>query len=780
MRKRIWLVLSCCCLGITGSLVHAQDDERPLTEQPYLGISVGHDINADKCIIGWIYPGPLGGTGFTAEHNIARGDYLLAVDGQEIHTPEAFTALMQGYKAGQHIELTIQHTKGNVRTSVPTAGKGTDTETIAVTLDARAAWSGPVSWHRSEDKRVKPETVVEVDGQQTTLEGILQSQLEAHDIAEPVDKLVALFDETLDKNYGSNMLDRVAYGFRYPLRLAQLQPVITEPLTAIPGDPRLILHEAAANIDATPAGVSEAVDLNDPAQALDAIARMVDASHTKLDKAFAGIDAADRAGLLETYPELVQFVADNFYINTHPQVQRLIKALDASMQVDFDALLEAGGAVAGVLAPSPTGQASGTPVPVPEELADAISGEILSATHTKHGWCVYGSSGTNEYDMSKIAVVVDAGGNDHYRYSTQDRPRVQIIIDREGDDTYDAAEGVAGPASALFGISMLVDDAGNDVYKGASRSCGVGVMGIGVLLDRNGADQYSGKQWSCGGAFYGCGAIVDLGGGNDVYTTETFSQAIGGPRGLGVIVDQNGRDLYRNNGPVPSGYGTAAVYSGIAQGVGFGVRGYDTGGIGVLCDLAGDDRYEAGEFSQGGAYYWGLGILYDKSGRDMYYGNRYSQGFAAHQALGILADDAGDDTYWGMTAATQSGSWDICATLLIDRAGNDSYQADGLAQGGAAMQAIAMLLDLDGHDRYDAPNGATQGQSGGNSYHYDTSGCMSFSLLMDAGGPGDWYSRDDRGDGMILKTGSWNEQTPKNSSLYGLFVDFHTKQSLLP
>jgi hypothetical protein len=66
---------------------------------------------------------------------------------------------------------------------------------------------------------------------------------------------------------------------------------------------------------------------------------------------------------------------------------------------------------------------------------------------------------------------------------------------------------------------------------------------------------------------------------------------------------------------------------------------WDNGGIGLLCDLAGDDRYEAGEVSQCAGWLFGMGILYDRSGRDQYHGTRYSQGAAAHGGVGILADD---------------------------------------------------------------------------------------------------------------------------------------------
>jgi hypothetical protein len=46
--------------------------------------------------------------------------------------------------------------------------------------------------------------------------------------------------------------------------------------------------------------------------------------------------------------------------------------------------------------------------------------------------------------------------------------------------------------------------------------------------------------------------------------------------------------------------------------------GFETGGIGVLCDLAGDDQYQAGSQGQGAGIFFGLGILDNRTGTDLY------------------------------------------------------------------------------------------------------------------------------------------------------------------
>ncbi|NOG53677.1 MAG: hypothetical protein HND57_05020 [Planctomycetes bacterium] len=759
----------------------AEPETRPFAEQPYHGISVGNytlpDDQGARCIVGWIYPGPLEGTGFNSKF-VNRGEFILAINGQEISSADEFQDAISLLAPGDEVQLKVQRTNPPNSGSLPTPGAGTEVETVSFTLASRADWQGPVSRVEVPDVPKVPAGLDGLGEEPTPLEAFVNAHVIEQGLDEPIRKLEDYFVESLNKSYGLNMLSYVAYGFHHPTRLSEMQQALTDPLAGIASDPSGLTSYVRGNLDIVSdvhrarMEVKTAPDWADPSTVALTIVRAVEAAHIRLDAAFFQVSDAQRRDLPATMREMTDLVANEFYINSSPDPQRLIRALNTSGQIDFDALMAAADEFGAFMpyAEAPDVAGAGT-VPLPDGLVNAVTGDVLAIVQAGKDWIIYGGSGANEYDMSLLSVVVDAGGNDVYRYPSQQRPTVQAIIDFAGNDRYVASGSSDGPGSAMLGVNLIVDHAGNDRYEGAGRSCGVGMMGVGVILDHGGADQYTGTRWSLGAAFYGLGAIIDLGNQSDVYTAHHFSQAIGGPRGFGLILDQAGRDLYRCNGPIPSGYGTDAVYAGISQGVGFGVRGYDTGGIGLLADLGGADRYEAGEFSQGGAYYWGLGILYDRAGRDLYYGNRYGQAFAAHQALGVLADDGGDDTYWGMTAATQSGSWDICSTLLIDRGGNDTYQADGLAQGGASMQAIAWLVDLDGSDRYSAPNGSTQGQSGGNSYHYEATGCYSWSMLLDAGGTPDMYSRSDRSDGMVISTGSATPKKPENSGLHGLFID---------
>ncbi len=444
-----------------------------------------------------------------------------------------------------------------------------------------------------------------------------------------------------------------------------------------------------------------------------------------------------------------------FYVEGE-QLASALEVINYSMQVDFDALVST--------------------VQIPEEttkqpffgkaMPPGVTGSILAGQMGEDGWRVVGGTGDNTYDMTLIAEVFDLGGDDTY-FANDYVVGNRKVVDLGGNDIYTGTD-TQGPAAGLFGTWIIDDRSGDDQYGkvGGTFSTGAACFGVGMIIDREGDDSYRGTQWSIGAGVYGAGIIMDLGEGDDEYLGEFLSIGVGGPRGFGFVFDERGDELYKADGPKPSVYDTPDVFCAFSQGMGFGYRKYAAGGIGILCDVEGDDKYQAGEFSQGGAYYHGLGILRDFSGDDNFRGNRYAQGFGVHQAFGVLIDDAGDDTYWGMTAADQGSAWDIAAGCLLDKSGNDSYTAQGMTQGSAAMQGIAYLLDLDGVDSYNGTSPA-QGESGSNTYHFESSGAFSFSMLLDQGGDVDSYSLPRKNNSTEI-----TQPNPEPAgSGFGLFID---------
>jgi hypothetical protein len=120
-------------------------------------------------------------------------------------------------------------------------------------------------------------------------------------------------------------------------------------------------------------------------------------------------------------------------------------------------------------------------------------------------------------------------------------------------------------------------------------------------------------------------------------------------------------------------------------------------GVAVLVDVSGDDAYESTHAGAQGAGVLGVGLLADLAGNDRYRAGRWAQG-AGLMGVGLLLDAAGHDDYRAEMVAQGCGAWG--AGLLLDLGGDDRYagglsnQAVGLAGG------LGLLLERDGDDEY--------------------------------------------------------------------------------
>ena len=485
---------------------------------------------------------------------------------------------------------------------------------------------------------------------------------------------------------------------------------------------------------------------SDTAMTLDDFVAGLASADAAVTRAFRALPATRDVALADARALVTETAAGHQLFN-QPAVVAALRATRYSMQVDYRSLLQAFALLLALADASPPA-ASASVTALPVALAALVSGEILAYRATAAGYVVIGGSGPNRYTMDGLVAVIDTGGDDVYLWGDGAPPPVQVIIDAAGNDRY--AASFSGAGAAWFGVNVIIDRGGNDSYRSVFGGCGAGIFGFALLLDAGGDDRYQCDAWSEGAGLYGGGALIDS-GGNDSYLAQILSQGVGGPRGMGVLLDTVGDDLYRANGLVASAYGTSGVFLGLSQGVGYGLRPHDHGGVGVLYDGGGDDRYEGGEFSQGGGYFWGAGLLFDESGNDLYYGNRYAQAFAAHQAMGLLFDGGGDDHYWSMTAAAQGAAWDQSLALLYDRRGNDDYRAGTLSQGAAAEQSRALLFDAAGDDVYWAATTNAQGAAGVNGYHFAVDDPIaSMGALFDGGGH-DRYSSGFHNDAVRVR-----------------------------
>ncbi len=336
----------------------------------------------------------------------------------------------------------------------------------------------------------------------------------------------------------------------------------------------------------------------------------------------------------------------------------------------------------------------------------SATGELLYAVSSPYGNIAIGGEGENRYD-GNFLYILDLGGDDRYRlgshWPTTETPiddslaGFRCLHDIAGNDYYEAlANGAL--AGAFLGASLLIDEAGDDIYRARSFDLGCGWLGVGVLVDNAGNDDYSGDKVVMGAGGGGVGLLRDI-AGQDSYRAHLYAQGFAYCGGLGVLDDHAGGDLYA---ALP-GYIDILRYEDhsitLSQGFSIGSRPHYSGGIGVLRDGGGNDSYSADIYGQGAAYWYSLGLLLDEGGNDNYYAYQYAQGAGIHLALGYLIDKAGNDSYSNHGVGQGCGH-DLAFGLLRDMAGNDRYSCTDLSQGAGSANGIGILLDDSGLDGY--------------------------------------------------------------------------------
>jgi len=398
-----------------------------------------------------------------------------------------------------------------------------------------------------------------------------------------------------------------------------------------------------------------------------------------------------------------------------------------------------------------------------------VTGDVLLTRETPSGLIVIGGSGPNDYDLDQpVAVVIDLGGDDTYRgriaAAADPAHGISIVIDLGGQDTYHAAP--LGLATGRLGVGLLVDRAGDDLYELAQGAGGTGFAGLGILVDMAGNDRYVGAKLTQGAAIAGAGLLVDR-AGDDTLTSFGYAIGFGGPLGVGAVMDLAGNDRYQCGGQYPSVYNDADApggkpgdslfqYDCFGIGAGSGKRIFSkdpqqqsfglAGGLGVMIDLDGHDRYRSANFAQGAGYFFGAGLKLDLAGNDEHAAARYGHAAGAHDSVGLFIDYGGRDLYISTGPVYNGGAaWDRSVMLCIDAGEDDDLydlrRSDGLAR--ADHHSWSLFIEEGGRDRYLVPNG--MGKAGNDSMagFFDLAG-------EDAYEPIPQHSLGGRGNGRIF------------------------------
>ncbi len=389
--------------------------------------------------------------------------------------------------------------------------------------------------------------------------------------------------------------------------------------------------------------------------------------------------------------------------------------------------------------------------------------EFDISTDTELGRIIIGGVGDNVY-TNEAFLIIDLGGDDVYENSTGGanglvgRP-ISIVIDLAGNDQYISRRSFS-QGSGVFGIGILVDCSGDDVYEAKHLSQGAGFFGCGLLADYGGRDKFAADTFCQGAAQFGTGILWQR-GGDTSYKAAEMAQGFGGVQGVGLLLDETGNDSYFAGGKYPCGWLPGHNFS-LSQGFGYGMRPFAGGGVGILCDLKGDDHYVADVYGQGASYWYSVGLLLDVGGNDTYEAHQYCQGAGIHLSSGALVDWAGDDTY-AAGHICQGAAHDYSVGMLIDRAGNDKYTGDTTAQGSAINNSFAMLLDHAGDDSY---TGTDPKQSQAAGHNGDKREYGSIALMLDLAGK-DTYSQGQSNHAVWLKP------------LYGSGLDFEAPTNVV-
>lgn len=363
----------------------------------------------------------------------------------------------------------------------------------------------------------------------------------------------------------------------------------------------------------------------------------------------------------------------------------------------------------------------------------------LKYVHTKPlfhkspwGLMMIGTRADDRYNVSRypilakeaLCAVIEPAGHDIYEIplrSSRQQP-FYLLIDLKGDDLYRCAE----PSFfSLTGLGYSLDEAGNDLYQLGDFSFAA-ALGLGIHYDLEGDDQYTGGLFSQGAAIAGVSLLCDL-QGNDLYTAHSMSQAFASTLGVGILADYAGADLYYLGGRYLHAPLMPQDYRTMGQGMGFGMRPALAGGLGLLYDKAGNDKYLAGVYAQGVGYWYATGVLMDEAGNDVYNAVYYPQGAGIHMASGFLYDHSGDDAYYSRHGPGQGAGHDWSFGMLVDAAGNDAYSIHG-GNGVGLSNSLGIFVDRSGNDRYERSEAGNYGKGA------FSRGTGSIGLFLDAGG----------------------------------------------
>jgi hypothetical protein len=391
-------------------------------------------------------------------------------------------------------------------------------------------------------------------------------------------------------------------------------------------------------------------------------------------------------------------------------------------------------------------------------LCDVIKNEAGKLNYTnkkpiiqecEFGTMVIGTEKDDVYNAKMfkkpLILLIEPAGNEKYTMTlaTGAKNYAYLLIDYKGNDSY-VNPDIGSLFFALSGLGISYDLEGNDIYRTGDFSF-AGMMGIQLHRDFQGTDIYESGFFSQGASIRGLSILQDM-QGNDIYSATCLAQGFGSIRSAGVLLDFDGADNYLLGGKYFHSPLMPNDYLTLGQGVGFGLRPDFAGGLGLLFDKNGNDRYLGGVYAQGVGYWYALGMLIDEAGNDVYNAVYYPQGSGIHLASGFLFDGSGDDAYYSRHGPGQGAGHDWGLGIFIDAKGNDAYSIEG-GNGLGLSNSVGIFIDKGGNDRYERKNP----QNYGNAVYSRATGGI--GLFLDKDG------KDSYPDTLMAEGTTWKKGT---------------------
>lgn len=372
--------------------------------------------------------------------------------------------------------------------------------------------------------------------------------------------------------------------------------------------------------------------------------------------------------------------------------------------------------------------------------------EESTIQQTDIGEIIVGSIYDDHHITNNAIAIIEPAGNDSYTFLENNQESF-FLFDASGDDRYLSENTLF---SANFGFSCAYDLSGNDYYS-AKYEAFSAKFGFQEFIDFAGNDYYNSASFSLSASLFGSSLLIDE-DGNDVYVTGQYGQGFASTWGFSLLLDSGGSDTYICGTSEFHAPLAPDDYRSMGQGMGFGMRPDFGGGIGILKDKSGNDRYLGGVYAQGVGYWYGLGILIDNAGNDFYNAVYYPQASGIHLAGGLLYDQAGQDSYYSKHGPGQGAGHDFGLGIFIEGSGNDHYSVEG-GNGLGLTNSVGIFMDKSGDDRYENQTNSNYG------YGKAARSSGSIGIFIDAAGK-DFYPHSTMQDSLDWKQG-----------LYGIGID---------